>query len=183
MYPETFSASIQLGEISGRLCGAFRPGHFSGVATVVAKLFNITGCRRAYFGLKDFQQYLVIKKMALSLNFPVEVVGCATVREPDGLAMSTRNAYLDAGDRKAACVLHEALSDGASDLRSGASPIDVLNEMKKRIETEPLVSELQYIGVYDINTLEELSEFTGKAVLACAVRIGSTRLIDNMLVE
>jgi len=184
MYPEgVFATSIQMGEIAGRLCGAFRPGHFNGVATVVAKLMNISLCTRAYFGLKDYQQYLVIKGMAADLNMPVEVVGCATMREPDGLAMSSRNAYLNPEGRKAAAALHEALSDGASDLRSGAPPADVEPEMRKRMETEPLINEVQYSGVYDIKTLEPLEDFTGKAVLAVAVKIGDTRLIDNVLVE
>ena len=183
MYPKGFTTSIQMGELSGRLCGAFRPGHFNGVATVVSKLFNISLCTRAYFGLKDYQQYLIIKRLAIDLDMPVEVVGCATMRETDGLAMSSRNANLDPEGRKAAAALHEALSDGASDLRSGASPAEVEREMRKRMDSEPLIGEVQYSGIYDIKTLEPLEKFAGKAVLAAAVKIGRTRLIDNVLVE
>lgn len=185
MYPEGFTTSIQMGEIAGRLCGAFRPGHFNGVAAVVAKLLNISLCTRAYFGLKDYQQYLVIKQLASDLNMPVEVVGCATLRESDGLAMSSRNAYLDhRKERAAAAVLYAALSEGANMLRiRGKTPAEVDREIKKLIAAEPLVTEAQYAGVYDIKTLEPLQEFTGKAVLAGAVKVGKTRLIDNVLVE
>jgi len=185
MYPKGFAASIQMGELAGRLCGAFRPGHFNGVATVVSKLFNISLCTRAYFGLKDYQQYLVIKRLAADLNMPVEVVGCATMREPDGLAMSSRNAYLDhRGERAAAAVLYAALSEGADMLRlRGKTPSEAERVMKELIAAEPLVTEVQYAGVYDMATLEPLGEFTGKAVLAGAVKIGRTRLIDSVLVE
>lgn len=185
MYPEGFSTSINMGEISGRLCGAFRPGHFNGVATVVTKLLNISLCTRAYFGLKDFQQYLVIKQLASDLNIPVEVVGCATLREPDGLAMSSRNVYLDhRGEREAATVLYEALSEGARILRSQeGGPREAEKAMKGLIQKESLVTEIQYLGAYDIRTLESLREFQGRALLAGAIKLGGTRLIDNILVE
>jgi len=185
MYPEGSATSLQMGELAGRLCGAFRPGHFNGVATVVAKLLNITLCTRAYFGLKDFQQYLVIKRLVSDLNIPVDVAGCATMREPDGLAMSSRNAYLNhRGERAAATVLYRALGQGAHMLRQGGkNPSDVVKAMERIIGEEPLVTEVQYIGVYDIHTLQPLSEFTGRAVLAGAMKLGGTRLIDNVLVE
>lgn len=185
MYPEGFSTSVEVGQMAGKLCGAFRPGHFNGVATVVTKLINICFCNRAYFGLKDFQQYLVIKKLALDLNMPVEIVGCATLREKDGLAMSSRNAYLEdsLGERAAAGVLYSALKEGADMLRSGSLPGDVENAMKERIASEPLVTETQYCGVHDIRTLDALKEFNGKAALVGAIKIGKTRLIDNVLVE
>jgi len=185
MYPEGFSTSIQMGEIAGRLCGAFRPGHFNGVATVVSKLMNISLCTRAYFGLKDFQQYLVIKRLASDLNLPVEVVGCATLRESDGLAMSSRNAYLsNRGEREAASVFYAALSEGARMLKAGeGGPHEAEKRMRELIGKESLVTEVQYAGVYDIRTLESLSEFRGRAVVAGAIRIGKTRLIDNILVE
>ncbi|MFC1549595.1 pantoate--beta-alanine ligase [Nitrospirota bacterium] len=185
MYPEGSSASIRMGELAGRLCGAFRPGHFGGVATVVAKLMNITLSTRAYFGLKDYQQYLVVKRLVSDLNMPVEVVGCATLREPDGLAMSSRNAYLDhRGEREAAAVLYRALSEGASMLRQGGRQLpEVEKEMKEITGKEPLVTEVQYLGAYDLGTLEPLAEFSGKALLAGALKLGRTRLIDNVLVE
>lgn len=185
MYSEGFSTSINIGELAGRLCGAFRPGHFNGVATVVAKLLNISLCTRAYFGLKDYQQYLVIRQLVSDLNIPVEVAGCATFREPDGLAMSSRNLYLNSsGEREAAAVLFAALSEGARKLRDeDAGPREAEKAMMKLIGKESLITEVQYAGVYDIKTLESLKEFKGKAVLAGALKLGKTRLIDNVLVE
>ncbi len=184
MYPDGFTTNIKLGDLEGKLCGAFRPGHFSAVATVVSKLINSTLATRAYFGLKDYQQYLVIRRMVADLNMPVEAVGCATFRETDGLAMSSRNAYLDhRKERAAATVLYETLQEGQRMLQAGSSPDDVDLEMSNRITAEPQVTELQYVGVYNINTLGKLDEFSGKAVLAGAIKMGSTRLIDNILIE
>lgn len=183
MYPEGFSTSIQMGGIAGRLCGAFRPGHFSGVATVVAKLFNISQANRAYFGLKDYQQYLVVRQLAVDLNLPIEVVGCPTFREPEGLAMSSRNENLSPGERTAAGVLFAALNEGADALKGGSSPADAERIMAEHIALEPMVSEIQYAGVYNLKTLEPLAAFSGKAVLAGAIKLGSTRLIDNVLLD
>lgn len=184
MYPEGFSTSVAVTGLSDRLCGAFRPGHFTGVATVVCKLFNIVKPTRAYFGQKDFQQTAVIRRMAGDLNMDIELVVCPTVRESDGLAMSSRNAYLGPAERKAAAVLYRALASASQAAKAGsASPADIKNQLCAIIKEEPLVSEIQYAGVYDTATLEELSEFRRQNLLALAVKIGSTRLIDNMVVD
>lgn len=182
MYPSGYSAVVDMGELGKKLCGAFRPGHFNGVATVVAKLFNITLPRRAYFGLKDYQQTVVIKRLVNDLNMPVEVVTCPTIREEDGLAMSSRNRYLKPEQRRAAAVIHQALAKGAQRLRSGGTPGEAASLMREILAGEPLVSEVQYAGVYDPSSLDELGEFRGSAVLAVAAKVGSTRLIDNLLI-
>lgn len=182
MYPTGFSSSLEPGGLSGRLCGAFRPGHFSGVATVVAKLFNIALPRRSYFGLKDYQQGLVIKRIAADLNMPVEVVLCPTMREEDGLAMSSRNQYLGPEDRRAAPVIYRALTEAAEKLKAGGAPAEAAALMGEMLGTEPRITEVQYAGVYDPESLEELEEFRGRAVLAVAVKMGNARLIDNILI-
>ncbi len=182
MYPEGYSTSIDIGELGNKLCGQFRPDHFNGVATVVAKLFNIVMPVRAYFGQKDYQQSLVIRKMREELNFTVEVVTCPTRREQDGLAMSSRNAYLSAEQRKAAAVINRGLNQAADALRTGASPDEASRMLRSVLEGEPQVNEIQYAGVYDPVTLEALDDFKGRAVLAVAVLIGKGRLIDNLLI-
>jgi pantoate--beta-alanine ligase len=183
IYPESFSTSVSVGELSRRLCGEFRPGHFDGVATVVAKLLNLVRPTRAYFGQKDYQQFLIIKRMADDLSFPVEIVPCPTWREEDGLAMSSRNAYLSAEERKAAAVIYKSLNEAAELLKSGeAGPKKTANHLRRLLEAEPNITEVQYAGVYDPKTLDALSEFKGKAVLAVAVRMGKGRLIDNILI-
>jgi pantoate--beta-alanine ligase len=184
MYPDGFTTHIEVEQISGRLCGAFRPGHFRGVATVVAKLFHIVQPGRAYFGQKDFQQTLIVRRMAEDLDMDPELVVCPTVREEDGLAMSSRNAYLDPGERMAATVLYKALSSGVDLAASGAATAtQIRDNMHRIITSEPLVSELQYAGVYDPETLDPLDHLASTNLLAVALKIGSTRLIDNMLVE
>lgn len=182
MYPAGFSASVRVDSVAGRLEGAFRPGHFEGVATVVAKLFNIALPRRAYFGLKDYQQYLVVKRLAADLNFPVEIVPCPTVRESDGLAMSSRNHYLTPEERRAAPAIYGCLGRGEGMLRSGNSlPREVADFLRENLSSEPMVTEVHYAGVYDPESLEGLKEFRGRALLAAAVKIGNMRLIDNIL--
>jgi pantoate--beta-alanine ligase len=184
MYHEGFSTSITINNLSDKLCGAFRPGHFSGVATVVCKLFNIVVPTRAYFGQKDFQQTVVIKKMTEDLNMDVELVICPTIRESDGLAMSSRNAYLNPDERKAATVIYKALKTSSEFMKSGnTNPAGIKKHMHDMFKAEPLISEIQYAGVYDAETLDETTEFKKHNLLAIAVKIGDTRLIDNMLVE
>lgn len=183
MYPEGFSFSVKTGELGGKLEGAFRPGHFDGVATVVAKLFNITLPTRAYFGLKDYQQSLIIRRLAVDMNFPVEVVACPTVREEDGLAMSSRNGYLTPEERRAAPAIYGCLGRAEGMLRSGDSSAgEVTGFLRENLSTEPFVAEVQYAGVYDPLSLDELDEFHGKALIAAAVRIGAARLMDNILI-
>ncbi|MCL5023057.1 MAG: pantoate--beta-alanine ligase [Nitrospirae bacterium] len=184
MYPEGFSTCVEVGGLSGKLCGAFRPGHFRGVATVVAKLFQIVSPVRAYFGQKDYQQALIIRRLVKDLNMAVEVVVCPTVREADGLAMSSRNRYLGKEERQAATVIFQTLTKGSEAVRSGILKIDALEEeMCGMLRAEPLVSEIQYCSAYDPETLDEIGETSDTILLAVALKIGGTRLIDNMLVR
>ncbi|MCL5423332.1 MAG: pantoate--beta-alanine ligase [Nitrospirae bacterium] len=184
MYPKGFSTFVGVGRLSERLCGVYRPGHFRGVATVVAKLFNIVSPVRAYFGQKDFQQTLVIKRMVRDINSAVDVVTCPTIRESDGLAMSSRNAYLGAEERKAAAVIYRSLVKGAETIKSGIIDGSALKKvMLDALEAEPLVSEIQYCSAYDPESLDELEQISSEALLAIALKIGTTRLIDNMLVN
>lgn len=183
MYPEGFTTSVEVGKISEKLCGAFRPGHFKGVATVVAKLFNIVKPTRAYFGQKDYQQSIIIKNMVRDLDMDIDIVVCPTVREPDGLAMSSRNAYLNKAQRKAATVIYRCLKEASELIGSGIIEGErVKNFMRDKLLGESVVSSIDYAGVYEPETLDELSKIEGNALLAVALRMGSTRLIDNMLV-
>jgi pantoate--beta-alanine ligase len=171
--------SVSVAEISARMEGASRPTHFAGVATVVSKLFNIAGPCHAYFGEKDWQQLAVIRRMAVDLSFPIEVVGCPTVREPDGLAMSSRNAYLTPDERAAAPVVHWALVAAAAAIAAGeGDPAKVRALVADLVSAEPL-ADLDYAEVVDADTLQELDPLTGKLRLLAAVRFGRARLIDN----
>ncbi len=182
MYGQGSSTFVDVGPMAAKLCGAFRPTHFRGVGTVVTKLFNIVTPTRAYFGQKDYQQLVVIRKIARELDMPVDVVMCPTMRESDGLAMSSRNAYLSTAQRSAAPVLYRALSSAAEALKSTkATPAEARSMMEDMLKAEPLIEEVQYIGCYDPGTLQWLEEFSGSALLAGAIIIGSTRLIDNVL--
>lgn len=184
IYPEGFSTYIDINGLSEKLCGAYRPGHFKGVCTVVAKLFNIVKPTRAYFGQKDFQQCVVIKKMVKDLDMAVEVVACPIFREEDGLAMSSRNAYLNKKERNAAAVIYECLSKTADMIKSGIIDKKKIKKfMKDMLSNEPLVTAIQYASVYHPQTLEELERIEREALLAVALKIGDTRLIDNMLVD
>jgi pantoate--beta-alanine ligase len=183
IYPERFLTYVEVEKISERLCGLIRPGHFRGVATVVTKLLNIVKPTRAYFGQKDFQQSSIIKQLVKDLNIDVDIVVCPTVREQDGLAMSSRNAYLDTAQRKAATVIYRCLKEASDLIKSGV--IDgtyIQGFMQERILKEPVVSVVDYAGVYDPETMVEVSEIKGDILLAVALSIGNTRLIDNMLV-
>ena len=180
MYPRPVLTAVTVAELSDRLEGASRPGHFAGVATVVAKLFNIAGRCRAYFGEKDFQQLTVVRRMAADLDFPVEVVGCPTVREPDGLALSSRNAYLSAEERAAAPVLHRALVAGAAAVERGERDPDAVRRvMHDMVSVEPLAA-LDYVDVVDATSLAALDEVAGEVRLLGAARFGRARLIDNV---
>jgi pantoate--beta-alanine ligase len=158
-----------------------RPGHFKGVTTVVAKLFNAVQPEKAYFGQKDAQQVAVIRQMVRDLNFPLEVVVCPTMREADGLAMSSRNKYLEGDDRKAALVLSRALKSAKEAYDGGERDAEKLRgKMKEVIEAEPR-AQMQYVSCADYDTLEELDVVKGKTLLSMAVFIGKTRLIDNFV--
>ena len=181
MYPPGFQTWVEVAEMTRPLEGAQRPGHFRGVTTVVAKLFNAVQPDKAYFGQKDAQQAAVIRQMVGDLNFPLEIVVCPIVREPDGLAMSSRNVYLDANQRKAATVLYRALSAGKEEFEKGEHNAEKLRQaMKEVIKREPL-AQIQYVSCADYDTLQELDKVTGKTLLSMAVFIGKTRLIDNFV--
>jgi len=181
VYPADFQSWITVEEVARALEGAHRPGHFRGVATVVAKLFNAFQPDRAYFGQKDAQQAAVIRQMARDLNFPVEVVICPTVREHDGLAMSSRNAYLHGQQRPAAAVLFRALSTAAAVYAAGERDAEALRQlMAEIIDSEPLARR-QYVSVADPISLHELQGPIQRALLSMAVYIGKTRLIDNLI--
>jgi len=184
MYPENFLTYVEVEKISERLCGAFRPGHFKGVATVVTKLLNIVKPTKAYFGQKDFQQAIIIKQLVKDLDMDVDIVVCPTIRERDGLAMSSRNAYLDKKQREASTVIYKCLKEASDLMKSGIIDIRYIKGvMHDKLLKESLVSGVDYAGVYDPVTLNELSEIKGDALLAVALKMGETRLIDNMLVN
>ncbi len=179
MYPPGFQTWVIVEEVSRPLEGASRPGHFRGVATVVAKLFNILQPDRAYFGQKDAQQTVVIRRMVQ--NIPVEIVICPTVREPDGLAMSSRNTYLNPEERRAATVLFRALQAAKVRYEAGERDAERLREaMREVIRAEPL-ARIDYVSVAHPETLQELERVEGPALLSLAVYIGTTRLIDNLM--
>jgi pantoate--beta-alanine ligase len=181
MYPEGFNSWVEVEKITDRLEGSCRPGHFKGVATVVAKLFNIVEPTRAYFGQKDAQQVLVIKKMVADLNMNLEVIIAPTVRESDGLAMSSRNVYLNPQERQAATVLFKALTLAQNLRTKGEKNAETIRrEMTSLISKEPL-AKIEYVSIADAETLEELTEFDKPALASLAVRFGKTRLIDNIL--
>ena len=182
MYPPKYCTWVDLEKVTERLEGAIRPGHFRGVATVVAKLFNIVEPTRAYFGQKDAQQVVVIQKMVADLNMNLEVVVVPTVREPDGLAMSSRNIYLSPQDRKAATVLYKSLSLAQKLWGKGERNADVIRKkMTALIQSEPRASRIDYVSIADAETLEELDSIERKAVVSLAVKIGKPRLIDNIV--
>jgi pantoate--beta-alanine ligase len=183
MYVPGFQTWISVESLGAPLEGEFRPGHFRGVATVVAKLFNCVAPDKAYFGQKDAQQVAVLQRMVRDLNFPVELVVCPTLREPDGLAMSSRNAYLSPEERKAATVLYRALSAAKEKYEQGERNAEVLRSvMRAVVRSEPLAYE-QYVSAADPDTLCELQTMDASILLSLAVRIGKARLIDNILIS
>jgi len=183
MYPEGFATVVEVKGLSEKMCGHYRPGHFRGVSTVVAKLLAILRPTRAYFGQKDYQQTVIIKRMTKDLSLDTEIVVCPTMREHDGLAMSSRNAYLDKEQRAAAAVLYRSLSRASEAIKAGErSGMAVRSIMQEDLSKEPLISGVDYASVYIPATLDEASEIAGEVLLAIAARMGSTRLIDNMLV-
>jgi pantoate--beta-alanine ligase len=179
IYPPGSDTTVRVGAIAMPLEGAARPGHFDGVATVVAILFNLVGAERAYFGQKDAQQVLVVRRMAADMAIPTEVIACPTVREGDGLALSSRNVHLSKQERAAAPVLHRALLSAREQWAAGARSGDELRAgMLEVLASEPLAVP-DYVSVANAATLEELDRVDDAALLSLAVRFGSTRLIDN----
>ena len=175
-------AFVDIEGLSDNLCGARRAGHFRGVCTVCTKLFNIVGPNRAYFGQKDAQQLSIIKKLVFDLNIPVEIVACPIVREDDGLAMSSRNTYLSADERKAALCLSKSIFEGEKMANDGASVGEVLEKMKEIISSEKL-AKIDYISAVDLETIKDVDNFNKDTLVAIAVYIGKTRLIDNFIYE
>ncbi len=179
VYPAGFDTTVVVGAVGRPLEGAARPGHFVGVATVVAVLFGLVRADRAYFGQKDAQQVMVIRRMAIDLAIGTEVVACPTIREADGLAMSSRNVHLSPAERAAAPVLYRALASAREAWRGGERDAEVLRAlMRATLATEPIAS-VSYVSVADGDTLDELDRVDGPALLSLAARFGSTRLIDN----
>ena len=183
VYPPGFDTTVQVGAVARPLEGAARPGHFDGVATVVAILFGLVSAERAYFGQKDAQQLLVIRRMATDLALPTEVIAHPTVREPDGLAMSSRNVHLSTAERTAAPVLRRALLAGRERWDAGERSADVLRAVMRRVLADEPLANPDYVSVADAETLRELTSVDGPALLSMAVRFGSTRLIDNEPLE
>ncbi len=184
MYPPRFNTWVDVEKVTERLEGDIRPGHFRGVATVCNKLFNIIQPTTAYFGQKDAQQVVVIKKMVADMNMNIEIAVVPTVRETDGLAMSSRNVYLKPDERRAACVLYRALKLAEKLWSQEEKDAHRIRQaMIKLIEEEPLAEVIGYVSIADAETLEELHEIKPPALVSLAVKIGKTRLIDNIVLE
>jgi len=180
MYPAPTATTVEVAALSEHLCGKFRPGHFRGVTTVVAKLFHIVAPDRAYFGEKDAQQLAIIQRMVADLNFPIEIVAIPTVREPDGLALSSRNARLTPEERAAAPVLYQALQRANQRLAGGCRCANELREAALEILARVPQARVEYLEVVDAQSMQPLEEITGPVRIAAAVWFGETRLIDNV---
>jgi len=183
MYRQENLTWVTVEKLTEPLCGRFRPGHFRGVTTVCTKLFNIVQPDVAFFGQKDAQQAVVIKRMAADLNMPLEIVVCPTVREPDGLAVSSRNKYLTKDQRENATCIYKSLQKCREMIEAGVRDArQIVTEMRKILKQIPS-AEIEYASLVDVDTLQSVDKVTGKVLAAVAVRIGSARLIDNMLVD
>ena len=184
IYPPGFNTWVDVGPVGDRLEGAARPGHFRGVATVVAKLLNIAQPERVYFGQKDGQQNVVVRQLVRDLNLGVEVVVVPTVREADGLALSSRNLYLTAEQRQAAPVIYRGLCWGHELWRQGERDAELIRRAVRQVlESEPLIEDIDYVSVADADSLEELSLVQDRAMVSVAVQLGRPRLIDNIILE
>ncbi len=183
LYAEGFETYVRVTDLPEHLCGLSRPRFFAGVATVVCKLFNIVNPHVAVFGEKDYQQLLVIRRMTTDLDFPITVIGAPIVREPDGLAMSSRNAYLSPEQRPAALSLYQTLNEAKSLLAAGEKRAETLiHRAEQTIHSHP-ETDIDYISICDTATLENMETINGSALMALAVRVGTTRLIDNMVLH
>lgn len=182
MYPEDFCSKVSMTGLQSELCGKSRPGHFGGVCTVCNKLFNIVSPDRAYFGEKDAQQLAIVKHMVKDLNMNLEIIGCPTIREEDGLAKSSRNSYMNEEERKSAAVLYKALLEGRKMIEEGErNPQTVIGKMTDIISAEPM-AEIDYIDIVNALTIEKIDTIQGEVLIALAVFIGKTRLIDNIMI-
>jgi pantoate--beta-alanine ligase len=183
MYPAKNITWVNVEKLTEPLCGRSRPGHFRGVTTVCAKLFNIVAPDAAYFGQKDAQQVIVIKRMVADLNMPLEIVICPTVREPNGLAVSSRNQYLSEQQKKDAANIYKSLQTCRRLIDAGTTETrQIIAEMQKILQQIPS-GQIEYISIVDAETLESIEKIAGEVLAAVAVRIGTTRLIDNILVD
>jgi pantoate--beta-alanine ligase len=183
MYPQGYQTWVSVEEVSKPLEGSMRPGHFRGVATVVTKLFNAVQPDKAYFGQKDAQQLAVILRMVNDLNFPIEIIACPTVREPDGLAMSSRNVYLNTEERSSATVLFRALMSAKGMFMAGERDAATLRQVMMDVLDRESNIRVQYISVANPETLDELEGEIDRALCSLAVYVGKTRLIDNMMLD
>lgn len=183
MYPAKNLTHVEVNELGDSLCGASRPGHFRGVTTVVSKLFNIVQPDRAYFGQKDYQQYLIISQMVKDLNFPIEVIRVPIVREADGLALSSRNVYLSPEQRVEAVVLQKSLTEAEELVRQGERSAEVIKKSINDLIKNESSGEIDYVEIRSAENLLPIDEIKGKVLIALAVRFGSTRLIDNKVLE
>jgi pantoate--beta-alanine ligase len=183
MYPPSFQTWVEVEGLTQPLEGAVRPGHFRGVTTVVAKLFNAVQPQKAYFGQKDAQQAAVLRRMTRDLDFPIEIIICPTVREKDGLAMSSRNSYLSPEERQAATVLFRALSAAQAAYNNGERKAEVLRRIVRESVASESLANLQYVSCADFESLQEVEEIKGRTLLSMAVFLGRTRLIDNFILE
>ena len=183
MYPAGLATTVRVAGMSEKMCGAFRPGHFDGVCTVVAKLLGIVQPDAAYFGEKDAQQLAIVRQMAADLNLPVEIHGCPLVREADGLALSSRNAYLSQAERRQALEISRALAEARRAILAGARDAARIGDgVRRRLAGAEGIG-LDYVAVVDPDTLEDLERIGEKALVAAAARVGKTRLIDNVLLR
>lgn len=183
MYPPGFRTFVEVTGLQDGLCGHARPGHFRGVATIVLKLFNIVNPDVSYFGQKDAQQARLIQQMAKDLHLPVKVKVCPTVREADGLALSSRNRYLSAAERQEAIMLFQALTEAQTVIRSGETRPNVIRQLMEARIAKASHACIDYVSIVDADSLEPVEQLKGLVLLALAVRFGQTRLIDNLVVE
>ena len=183
MYPDGFQTKVHVEKLTQHLCGLFRPGHFDGVTTVVTKLFNIVKPHVAVFGEKDYQQLLVIKRMVKDLNMDIHIIGVPTVRESDGLAMSSRNVYLSPEERKSALCLKKSIDLAIEMVKKGESDASLIKRKVKELINSHPFTKIQYVSICDPETLEEVDQIKDRALIALAVFVGNARLIDNAILE
>lgn len=183
MYPENYYTYVEVTGITELLCGISRPGHFKGVTTVVSKLFNIISPDKAYFGQKDAQQCVVIKKMVKDLNLDIDIIVCPIIREKDGLALSSRNVYLNEKEKEQATVLYQSLEKAKEKIEKNERNSKIIKELIRKIINEKELAKTEYIEIVDLETLKEVKEIKGSILIALAVKFGRTRLIDNLMME
>jgi pantoate--beta-alanine ligase len=183
MYPEGFQTKVVVERVTKYLCGLSRPGHFEGVATVVAKLFNIIKPHIAIFGQKDFQQLTVIRRMVRDLNMDIEIIGIPTIREPDGLAMSSRNKYLNAEERESALCLKKSIDMTLGLIKEGERDAEKLKIAIREFILKHPFTDIDYVSICNLFSFEEIETIQGKALMAIAIKVGKTRLIDNWQID